>query len=240
MSSQPKRLRLYCFAYAGGNANIYAGWQHQIDADIEICAVQLPGRGARFGEPALSSMPVVVKAIAEAIVGQQKQPFAFFGHSLGALLAFEVARYLRGHYLPQPVHLFVSGCAAPQDRSRSRHLHALPDDELLQELKEYNGTPPEIIANRALMDLILPTLRADFMLAEVYTYRAAPRLAMPITVFSGRADPHISETQAQSWAKETSASCDVTFFDGDHFFINHERQAILESVSRELAEKERV
>jgi len=127
-----------------------------------------------------------------------------------------------------------------QDRSRSRHLHALPDDELLQELKEYNGTPPEIIANRALMDLILPTLRADFMLAEVYTYRAAPRLAMPITVFSGRADPHISETQAQSWAKETSASCDVTFFDGDHFFINHERQAILESVSRELAEKERV
>lgn len=140
----------------------------------------------------------------------------------------------------QPVHLFVSGCAAPQDRSHSRHLHALPDDELLQELKEYNGTPPEIMANRALMDLILPTLRADFMLAEVYTYRAAPRLAMPITVFSGRADPHISETQAQSWAKETSASCDVTFFDGDHFFINHERQAILESVSRELAEKERV
>jgi medium-chain acyl-[acyl-carrier-protein] hydrolase len=104
-------------------------------------------------------------------------------------------------------------------------------------LKEYNGTPLKIMANRALMDLTLPPLRADFKLAEVCTYRAAPRLAMPITVCSAHADPHTSETHAQSWTKETSASCDVTFFDGDHFFINHESQAILEIVSRELAEK---
>lgn len=232
------KLRLYCFAYAGGSASVYSNWQDELGSEVEVCAIQLPGRGTRFGEMPIQSMSVLTQEIARAIVADSSKSFAFFGHSLGALVSFEVSRYLRGHYLPQPRHLFVSGCAAPQCREPSRKLHQLPDDELLDELKDYNGTPPEILSDRTLMTLLLPMIRADFGLAEEYIYRAAPKLNLPISVFTGAGDTHVSDQQASGWGRETTGPCQVHVLDGDHFFLHHQRAFILKQIANEVSSVE--
>ncbi|MET3129876.1 surfactin synthase thioesterase subunit [Oxalobacteraceae bacterium GrIS 1.11] len=222
------RLRLYCFSYAGGSAAYYAPWQALLGPAIQICAIELPGRGTRFLEAPPSSMEAVVSAVAQAIARQDELPFAFFGHSLGALLAFEVARHCRAHGLAQAEHLFVSGCAAPRLRDCSHDLHMLDDGALIEALRDYNGTPAEVLDSRELMDLLLPMIRADFALAERYQYRAGPALDIPVSVLAGKRDEGTSIEQAQGWAQETSADCSLTWYQGDHFFLNPERAAVLD------------
>lgn len=236
--SAARRLRLYCFCYAGGSASVYAPWQARLDPAIEVCAVQLPGRGTRMAEQPFTSMPALIKALAQVIGSHQDGlPFAFFGHSLGGLLAFELARYQKLHYMRMPEHLFVSGCDAPQYRSPSRRLHTLPDRELIEVLKDFNGTPPGVLQHRELMDLLLPTIRADFALVDDYVYRPGLPLAMPITVLAGRREDRTVD-QVEGWRKETLADCHVHFFDGDHFFILPEQQAVLDRIGAVLAERE--
>lgn len=229
------RLRLYCFSYAGGNAATYLPWQAELDAGIEVCAIQLPGRGARIAEAPYTSLAALVAALAPLVCARNTLPFAFFGHSLGGLLAFEVARYSQRHALPMPEHLFASGCDAPQYRSPPKRMHALPDAELIESLRGYNGTPPEVLAHRELMELLLPTIRADFSLAENYRYDPGAPLAIPITVLSGREDDHVDPGLVDQWQRETTAGCRIEWFDGDHFFINAQRGAVLACVGAELA-----
>jgi surfactin synthase thioesterase subunit len=229
------RMRLFCFAYAGGSAFSYTPWRAALDPSIEICAVQLPGRGARIAEPPIASMPMLLRHLAPAIAQQSPLPFAFFGHSVGALIAFELARYLRLHGIAGPDHLFMSGCHAPQYRSVSRNLHLLPDDALIEKLRDYNGTAPEVLANRELMDLMLPTIRADFALAETYTYRSGPLLQVPISVFAGKQEENKAPGQVDGWSKETAARCHVTWFEGGHFFINSAPDAVVAQLNAELA-----
>ena len=232
-----RRLRLYCFCYAGGSASTYASWQAQLDPAIEVCAVQLPGRGSRMAERPFTAMPELIKALALVIGREDSLPFAFFGHSLGGLLAFELARYQKLHYMRMPEHLIVSGCDAPQFRSPSRRLHALPDHELIDVLKDFNGTPPGVLEHRELMDLLLPTIRADFALVDDYVYRPGLPLKMPITVLAGRRDDHTVE-QVEGWRKETLSDCHVHWFNGDHFFILPEQQAVLDRLDAVLVERE--
>lgn len=231
------RLRLYCFSYAGGSAATFSEWQPVLGPDIEVCAIQLPGRGARLAEAAITSLPDLVQMIAAVTSSQGNGPFAFFGHSLGGLLAFETARYCKLHRLPMPQHLIVSGSAAPRQRDTSRQLHLLGDQELIDELRKYNGTPPAVLENRELMELLLPMIRADFSLVERYRYRAGALLDMPIAVLAGRADPHVSPAQAQGWASETTAGARVHWVDGDHFFVNAKRTAVLDCVREVLLEQ---
>ena len=233
-SGAQRRLRLYCFCYAGGNALSFIPWQALLDPVIEVCAIQLPGRGVRMAEPPYTSLPLLIEAIADAIGHQSKMPFAFFGHSLGALLAFELARYCKRNYLPMPEHLFVSGCDAPQYRDPPKGLHKLSDDALIDTLKDYDGTPPEILANRELMALVLPTIRADFSLVENYVYRVSPPLSMPITVLAGKQDERTSLDQVEGWAKESVNTCDIQWFKGNHFFINTERDEVVQCVNDAL------
>jgi medium-chain acyl-[acyl-carrier-protein] hydrolase len=227
-------LRLYCFCYAGGNALSYIPWQSSIDPAIEICAIQLPGRGARIAETPVTSMPALVESISHAIERQRDMPFAFFGHSLGALLAFELVRYRKRLGLPMPLHLFVSGCDAPQFRDPPKGLHKFSDDALIDALKEYNGTPPEILAHRELMELVLPTVRADFSLAENYQYDGGLLLDTLMTVMAGTADDRSSLEQVEGWAKETAANCDIQWFEGDHFFINPQKEAVINCINEAL------
>lgn len=230
-----RRLRMYCFAYAGGNAAVFQPWQARLAPDIEVCAVQLPGRGMRFGETLFTAMPALVEALAPAISHPDGVPFVFFGHSLGALVAFELARHVARHRQPGPQHLIVSGCAAPRDRPPRRALHALPEEEFIAALREYNGTPAEILEHRELMDLVSPTLRADFAIVETYEYRTAPPLAIPISVFAGTGDDRVSPEHAKAWSKETTRPTALHWFDGDHFFVNSARDAVLEKLRTELA-----
>jgi len=234
-ASVARTLRLFCFSYAGGSAGSYLPWQAVVDPSIEICAVQLPGRGARLAEQPYTSLPHLIEALAQVIARESKLPFAFFGHSLGGLVAFELARYCKRQYLPMPVHLIVSGCSAPQFRRASRQMHELDDDALIEVLRDYNGSPPEVLANRELMTLLLPTIRADFALAENYKYRPGPPLTIPISVLAGKRDDHDSPDQTNGWSRETTNTCRVHWFEGDHFFIQSEREAVLNCLNNELA-----
>lgn len=229
------RLRLVCFSYAGGNGAVYLPWQAGLGGDIEVCAIQLPGRGARIGEVPFSSMESLLRALVPVTGAQDGVPFAFFGHSLGAMVAFELARRLQSLGLPQPSHLIVSGCAAPRHRKPPRQLHLLPADELIEALREYNGTPHEILAHRELMDLLLPTIRADFALVETYRYPPGPLLALPLTVLAGRSDEAACPALGAQWQQETQGPCRIEWFDGDHFFINGARSEVLAAIRAALA-----
>lgn len=229
------RLRLYCFSYAGGNGAAYLPWQAGLGGDIEVCAIQLPGRGARMGEVPYSSMESLVRALVQVTGAPDGVPFAFFGHSLGAMVAFELARRLQSLHAPLPSHLIVSGCAAPRHRKPPRQLHLLPADELIETLREYNGTPHEILAHRELMDLLLPTIRADFALVETYRYTPGPLLTLPLTVLAGRSDDAAGPALGAQWQQETQGPCRIAWFDGDHFFINGARAEVLAAIRSALA-----
>jgi medium-chain acyl-[acyl-carrier-protein] hydrolase len=234
------RLRLICLPFAGGSAATYLPWQAALGPTVEVCAVQLPGRGARVAEPPISSLHQIIGTLAHIIASDTALPFALFGHSMGALLGFELARQCARLGLSMPVHLFASGCAAPQRRDPTKALHRLPDDELIAALADYNGTPPELLAHRELMAILLPMLRADFSVVGNYEYQHAPLLNVPITVLAGKDDQRVTLEQAAAWSLESSVPSHIEWFDGDHFFIQQHTQAVLDCVRRHLAPESRV
>lgn len=231
----PARLRLFCFSYAGGSASLFQPWRAALDADIDLCAVQLPGRGTRMAEPAQRDLPTLVRQLAPLLAQEAGGPFALFGHSLGALLAFEVTRYLVLHQLPRPQKLVVSGADAPQRRSVLEALDEHDDDAMIAKLATYNGTPPEVLQHRELMQLLAPAIRADFAMAAGYRWRPGPPLEVPITVFAGRHDPDVAPAQAEAWQLESRRPVPVHWFDGDHFFIHACRHQVLAQLNAELA-----
>jgi surfactin synthase thioesterase subunit len=229
-----RKLRLYCFSYAGGGAHAYAGWQAALGPDIEVCAIQLPGRGARMAEAPFTSMQELVFALTQVLTTQDRTPFAFFGHSMGALVAFELARFFSRHSLPLPRQLIVSGATAPQRRAPPRNLHLMPDAELIAALHDYDGSPPSVLENRELMELLLPMIRADFELVEKYVYRPGLTLSMPLTVLLGKDDSHVTLEHAPDWKLETRASCDLHTFDGGHFFLQSAQDAVFDCLRKAL------
>ncbi|KQV51921.1 thioesterase II family protein [Massilia sp. Root335] len=228
------RMRLYCLPYAGGGAEIYAGW-HAALPGVEVCTVQLPGRGIRFREAPLDTLPELLAELAQLTSQDRALPFALFGHSLGALIAFELARYCRRHYLPLPQRLIVSGCDAPNQRETGGGMHRLPDADLIAALRTYNGTPPQVLAHADLMALVLPSIRADFALSERYAYRVQPPLALPLSVYVGKDDPLLSAATVKGWDVETSETCRTRWFNGDHFFVHGQRDAVLAALRDDLA-----
>lgn len=228
------RLRLYCFPFAGGSAASFAQWQAALDPSIELRAVQLPGRGPRTGEAPYTSLPALVDMLGHQLARDTSVPYAFFGHSMGALLAFELARYCARHCLPSPQRLVLSASAAPRLRGVSMRLHEQPDEPFIAALKRYNGTPPAFFEHAELMQLLLPMLRADFGMVADYHYRPDLPLDMPITVLAGSADPHVTRVQALGWERETEADFRLHEFAGDHFFIHSRRDAVLATLNAEL------
>lgn len=234
-TQHPPRLRMFCFSYAGGNGSTYLQWQTRIDPAIEIVAIQMPGRGARLREAPLTSMPELIEQLAARLQFPDRLPFVFFGHSLGGLVAYELARYCKLRWMRLPRALFISGCDAPRFRSTTRNLHELEGDALIDALAHYNGTPPELLAHRELMTLLEPAIRADFALAANYRYQPGPMLDMPVTVLSGRDDVELDLEHIDEWQRETNGRCKVQWFDGDHFFINSQQPAVLDFLNAELA-----
>lgn len=178
-------------------------------------------------EPPLITMSAVVREFAPVVSAQHDIPFAFFGHSMGALVAFELARNLSLRGANSPVHLVLSGCQAPQYRTPSQQLHKLADQELTNSLANYNGTPAEVLGNPDLMEFMLPAIRADFSIAENYQYKSNRKLDLPISVFAGLDDNNKRTNQVTGWADETTASCEAHWFPGGHFFIKSETNAVL-------------
>jgi medium-chain acyl-[acyl-carrier-protein] hydrolase len=230
------RLRLFCLPYSGGNASIFAGWADILPATIEVCPIQLPGHGSRIAEAPLADIRSLVEATATALLPFLDRPFAFFGHSMGALLSFELARLLRRRHGQSPVGLCVSAHRAPQLPDRGPALHALPEPAFWEELRRLNGTPPEVLAHAELRQLIEPILRADFTVCEVYTYADEEPLACPITAFGGLQDHDVTREELAAWREQTRGAFALRMLPGDHFFVNTARMLLLQTLARELAQ----
>ena len=226
------RLRLFCFPYAGAGALIFRAWSDGLPADIEVCPVQLPGRGTRLMERPFTQLSPLVEALAQALVPLLDRPFAFFGHSLGALVSFELARRVRRQYGVQPVRLFVSASRAPQIPHRGPSIHTLPEKDFLAELSRLNGTPSELLGHEELMEIMLPLLRADFAVYETYVYSTEPPLNCPISAFGGLQDHRVKDSDLEAWRAQTSESFSLRMLPGDHFFLK--QPLLLQVLSQEL------
>lgn len=229
-----KQVRLFCFSHAGGNALRYLPWQSELGPAVDVCPIQLPGRGTRVAEAPPTSLPLLIAELAQLLCRYDQLPFVLFGHSLGALVAFELSRYCAAHGTRQPLHLVVSGCDAPRYRKVSRRLHELADEALMDVLAQYDGTPPEILAHREFMALLLPVIRADFALVADYQYETDALLNLPISVFLGKDDQQMQSREVRGWQEETSVPCEFTAFDGGHFFIDSESDAVLQHLRNVL------
>jgi medium-chain acyl-[acyl-carrier-protein] hydrolase len=227
-------LRLFCFPYSGADASIFATWADNLPAAVEVWPVRFPGRGTRLAEPPFTRLGPLVQAIANALLPYLVMPFAFFGHSLGALVSFELARRLRKLHGLGPAQLFVSGHSAPQIPDRETPIHALPEPEFLEKLRQLNGTPEAVLAHSELRQLILPGLRADFAMCEAYVYEEDASLECPIAAFGGLQDDHVSRDQLEAWRAQTTARFTLRMFPGDHFYINTARPLLLRVIAQEL------
>lgn len=230
------RIRLFCFPYAGGGSQVYRLWPQSLLSEIEVCAAQLPGRGTRMKEQPFDNIVPMVEELAVAIEPYLDKPFAFFGHSMGAMISFELVRQLRSARGSEPAHLFVSGRRAPQLPNEDPITYNLPEAELCEELLRLNGTPKEVIEHPELMQIMLPLLRADFSVVETYVYRPDAPLKCPITVFGGLQDIEVTREQLEAWREQTTAACSLRMLPGNHFFLNdaQAQTIILRIISKEL------
>lgn len=224
------RLRLFCFPYAGGSARIYRSWAQHLPGCVEVCPVQLPGRDRRIAETPFTQVELLAQATGEALRPFLDKPFAFFGHSMGALLSFELAHHLRAELGISPRHLFASGRRAPQT-SKEPSLYDLPKEQLVQELQELKGTHPDVLGHPDLMEIMLPLLRADFSLGDTYTFPVRPLLSCPITVLGGLRDS-APLPDLQAWRELTSGPFSLRMFPGDHFFLHSDELRLLGVIGR--------
>jgi medium-chain acyl-[acyl-carrier-protein] hydrolase len=226
-------LRLFCFPYAGGAASLFRTW-HRLADTVEIYPIQLPGRANRYSEPPFSRVQDLVEQLAPAIAKYLDKSFAFFGHSMGAILSFEVARWLRRHGKVLPRRLFVSARRAPQIPDTEPLRYLLSDADLITSLSELNGIPEELIDNDDLLRFALPAIRADLELVETYAYREEAPLTCPITAFGGLNDNEESPEMIDDWRRQTSGGFSMHIISGDHFYIHSREEELLKLLRREL------
>ncbi|HEX8190449.1 MAG TPA: alpha/beta fold hydrolase [Pyrinomonadaceae bacterium] len=230
------RLRLFCFPHAGGGASLFRLWHAGLPARVEVCGVQLPGREGRWREEPFTEMGALLGALAPAIIPLCDVPFALFGHSMGALVAFELVRELRRRGLRAPAHLFISGRRAPRTPERGSDIHRLPDAEFLEQIvSRYEGIPKIILEEPELLRVYLRALRADFALLETHAHRPGPPLDCPVSVISGLDDPSVTLDELLAWRTETAKFFRLELLPGDHFYFQKEPAQLLRSLSRDLA-----
>lgn len=224
-------VRLLCFPYAGGSEAVYRDWQAGLPEAIEVCPVLLPGRGARIKEAPFRDLNSLAEAAATGLVRHVDKPFAIFGHSMGAIIGFELARQLRREYGIEPVHLFVSARCSPQI---SRPWRELTDAEFMGVLRRSEATPKEVSEDPELLELLLPVLRADFAVGQPVTFSSEPPLGCPITAFGGLLDRTTPRDCLEGWREHTSDRFLIRMLPGGHFFVNTERLSILRAIARDL------
>ena len=228
------RLRLFCFPYAGGGASIYRTWSDELPPEVEVCPVQLPGRESRLIEPSFTRFAPLLQAMNPFVQPYLDMPFAFFGHSMGAMIGFEFARYLRQRERLGPAHLFVSGCRAPQRFDFDSPIHDLPEPKFIEELRLLEGTPDKVLQHPELMELLIPVLRADFEMVETYSYTPEAPLDCPISAFGGLQDDEVSREDIEAWQQQTRSAFVARMFPGGHFFLHSNRAILLRMLAEDL------
>lgn len=227
-------FRLFCLPYAGGSASVFRDWPDCLPESVEICAIQLPGRETRLNEPVFTTLHPLVQELAKALLPSLDRPFAFFGHSVGALVAFELARHLRAQYRMRPAHLWAAACPAPQVPDADAPIHTLPERDFRERLRRLNGTPTDVLEHDELMAMVSPILRADFALRETYAYVADMPLECPITAFGGMQDREVGETALLAWQEQTSRLFRLRMLPGNHFFLHSSQADLLQAVYADL------
>jgi medium-chain acyl-[acyl-carrier-protein] hydrolase len=215
------RLRLFCVPFAGCGASAFNAWPSAFPDTVELHAIQLPGRESRYREPALSDAHEAARLLADAIEPYLDLSYAFFGYSMGVLIAFEVIRELRRRGAPMPAQLFACARRAPQLAATRPPLAQLPREAFLKQVRDdYYDSPPEAWQNPELLEIVLPVLRADMALCEGYVYRHEPPFGFPIQAFAGLRDDSAPLSAVQAWREQTTGEFDLEVFDGAHFFVN--------------------
>jgi surfactin synthase thioesterase subunit len=198
-------MRLFGFPYAGGGPSLFRQWRPHLPEWIDLVPIHLPGRESRFSETPFTNLDLLTESVVQAMASELDVPYALFGHSMGALIAFEVALRLDASPGEKPSLLLVSGRAAPHSRPREKTVHQLPDDDFIRHLQEINGTEPEIFENRSLLNILLPVLRADFTVCETYVSRPGRQLTCPIISFGGLDDREVAEADVAAWSNLSAA-----------------------------------
>jgi medium-chain acyl-[acyl-carrier-protein] hydrolase len=228
------RWRLFCFPFAGSGTIAYRTWPAHLPPDVEVCAIRLPGRETRLREPLFTRLEPLVEALAVVLRPFLDKPFVFFGHSLGALISFELARQLRRQDHPGPSHLFVSSYRAPQLPLLHPPVHQAPEAEFIARLRGFNGTPEIILQDAELRELVLPILRADFAIWETYEFANETPLNCPISAFVGEQDKEVSPQDMAAWRVHTHNTFRMHVFPGDHFFWQSTPRPLLQTVAELL------
>ncbi|MFI7129719.1 thioesterase II family protein [Nonomuraea sp. NPDC050153] len=220
------RARVVCLPHAGGTAGFYLSWAANAPAGLEVLAVQYPGREDRITEPCTADLGELSDAIAAALAPLDDRPLVLFGHSLGAIVAYEVARTLEAAYGVRPAHLVVSGRRAPSDPPGG-DVHRWPDAEMVDELVRLGGTDSTLLRQPEARSVYLPAIRADFRLAETYRRRPGPEPSCPLTAVIGTGDTEVNAEQARQWAAHTTAAFSLRLLPGGHFYLLKEEDAVL-------------
>ncbi len=233
---KPKaHVRLFCFPYAGGGASIYRTWSECTPPEIEVCPIRLPGRENRLLETPFSDLSTLIVSLEQAILPYLDMPYAFFGHSMGALICFELARRIRLSRRDSGLlQLFVSGHRAPHIPDPDMPTYHLPDPAFIKELRRLQGTPEVLLDNKELMTLLLPLLRADFTICETYSYSEDEPLQYPIYAVGALQDSEVPLEWLAAWQAHTKSTFKFRMFDGNHFFLHKEQEALLQTISQTL------
>lgn len=220
--------RLVCFPHAGGSASFYFPVSRTLAPGADVLAIQYPGRQDRRHEPCVDSIPKLADALAEELSPWFDRPVTFFGHSMGASLAFEVAARLeeRGIVLHG---LFASGRRAPST-VREERVHLKDDDGLIAEITRLSGTDTQLLGDPEILRMILPAVRADYRAAETYRYTPGPRLSCPVLALTGDNDPHVTLEEARAWGEHTSGRFGLRVFPGGHFYLNSQAAEVMEAL----------
>ena len=224
------RIRMVCLPHAGGGISVFHPWKKEIPTDIEVCAVQLPGRDSRYHEPASTDLLGIVEALADALLHLPRTAsLAIFGHSMGAVIAFELARTLTRRSL-RPDVVIVSGRAAPHlYRHPGEQIHRFSDAALIEQLQHrYGGMPQALLDDAELMKIYLPILRADLQAVETYRYAARPANDWPLMAYGGTQDQAVSCAELGAWQQHTTGPFDMTMMAGNHFYYQTHRAAFLQ------------
>lgn len=233
--NQKPRLRLFCFANAGGATAQFRTWHQALPEGIEVCPVQLPGQGSRFREEPYTRLQPLAEKLADVLGPYLDVQVAFWGYSMGALVSFALAHELKRCGSRGPEHLFIAARSAPHVPPLVSPIHHLAEPLFISEVqRRYNGIPEAILQERELLTLLLPVLRANFEMIETYTFPGDILLDMPVVAFGGLQDPTVNSQQIAAWGGLTSAAFRYFMFPGDHFFLQSHLPAILQIVTRVL------
>ncbi len=234
--SKPQ-LRLFCFANAGGSPAQFRTWQGQLPEDVEVCPIQLPGQGSRFREQPHTRVSSLIENLMEAITPSLDVPYAFWGYSMGSIIAFELARSLKASGYAAPTQLYIAARRAPHVTPRDTPIHALPETAFIEAIQtRYNGIPAAVLQEPDLLALFLPVLRANFELIETHDYQSEDLLDCPVLAFGGLSDPTVNSAEINAWGELTHNTFQYFMFPGDHFFVQNHQPAILQILSKNIVQ----